>query len=148
MRRFARCSLAAALLMAAASPSAFAQDAPKQPAAQDRAGAAPMHGMPAHDMPGKGMQMHGMPMHDMPMKGMHMTGDQDYDFATMMRMHHAMGVRMATKEVETGKDPDMKRMAQSIIDAQTKEIAQFDAWISSHPRPDAAARDGKATQAK
>lgn len=66
------------------------------------------------------------------MSGMRMTGDQDYDFATMMRHHHEMAVMMANKEIRNGKNADMRRMAQTIADTQRKEIAQFDAWISAH----------------
>ena len=66
------------------------------------------------------------------MHGMKMTGDQDYDFATMMREHHKMALTMASKEMKEGKNADMRRMAKNIVDAQTKEIAQFDAWIGAH----------------
>ncbi len=45
------------------------------------------------------------------------TGDVDRDFATMMRQHHETGIRMAQEEVQNGKDPQMKEMAQKILDS-------------------------------
>ena len=72
-------------------------------------------------------------MHDMNgMHGMKMTGDQDYDFAAMMRKHHEMGLQMAKKELHECDEPQMKQMAQKIIDAQTKEIAELDAWMAKN----------------
>lgn len=72
-------------------------------------------------------------MHDMKgMHGMKMSGDQDYDFAAMMRKHHEMALQMARKELREGDEPQMKEMAQKIIDAQTKEIAELDAWMAAH----------------
>ncbi|UUA74956.1 DUF305 domain-containing protein [Cellvibrio sp. QJXJ] len=69
---------------------------------------------------------------DMDHKQMKMTGDQDYDFAMMMRMHHVQGVKMAQKEIEKGKDPDMRAAAKKIVEAQKKEIAEFDKWLAAH----------------
>lgn len=78
---------------------------------------------------GKTMSMNHM---DMDHKHMKMTGDQDYDFAMMMRMHHVQGVKMAQKELDKGKDPDMRAAAKKIVDAQKKEIAEFDKWLAAH----------------
>jgi uncharacterized protein (DUF305 family) len=64
---------------------------------------------------------------------MAMTGDSDKDFAMMMKMHHQKGLAMAKKELANGKSPQMKAMAQKIIDAQTQEIADFDQWLAAHP---------------
>lgn len=77
-----------------------------------------------------------MPMGHMNMnhKHMKMTGDQDYDFAMMMRMHHEKGVKMAQKEIDKGKDSDMRAVATKIVESQTKEIAQFDKWLAEHPQ--------------
>lgn len=102
-----------ALLLAAGTVSAHDPAAvpPKSPA--DHAQMSD-----AHDMQG---------MHDMKM-----TGDQDYDFAAMMRKHHEMGLKMAKKELREGDAPQMKEMAQKIIDAQTKEIAELDAWLAKN----------------
>ncbi|MEO6746241.1 MAG: DUF305 domain-containing protein [Caldimonas sp.] len=78
-------------------------------------------------------QMHGSMMSGMQkMQGMQPSGDTDKDFATMMRMHHQNGVEMAKAEVQHGKSAEMKAMAKKIIDAQQREIAQFDKWLASH----------------
>lgn len=70
---------------------------------------------------------HGDAQHAMPM-----TGDQDHDFATMMRKHHGDAVTMSEKELKDGSDPEMKAMAQSIITAQKKEIEEIDKWLANH----------------
>jgi uncharacterized protein (DUF305 family) len=71
-----------------------------------------------------------------PMQGssMPMTGDADVDFATMMREHHQMALPMSRKELKDGKDPAMRRMARHIIEAQTREIIQFDRWLATHKK--------------
>ena len=79
----------------------------------------------------KTMQMGHMGMDQ---KHMKMTGDQDYDFAKMMLMHHEQGVKMAQKELDKGKDPDMRAAAKKIVEAQKKEIAEFEKWLAEHPR--------------
>jgi uncharacterized protein (DUF305 family) len=72
--------------------------------------------------------------HSTQMANMPMTGDQDHDFAMMMREHHQMALPMAEKEIKEGKNPEMRKMAQNIVKAQTKEIAQFDAWLAHHKK--------------
>ncbi len=95
-------------VLAFATASAFAHD-PSMPATAASHAAASMQG-----------------------SSMPMTGDADVDFATMMREHHQMALPMARTELRNGKDPAMRRMARHVIDAQTKEIAQFDRWLANH----------------
>ena len=64
------------------------------------------------------------------MQKMQMSGNTDKDFAMMMKMHHQQGVEMAQMERAHGKSPVMKAMARQIIDAQKKEIAQFEQWLA------------------
>ena len=66
------------------------------------------------------------------MKSMPMSGNTDKDFATMMRMHHESGLRMAEVELKNGKDAKMKQMAQKIMDSQRKEIKEFDDWLAKN----------------
>ena len=66
------------------------------------------------------------------MKSMPMSGNTDKDFATMMRMHHENGIRMAEVELKNGKDAKMKQMAQKIVDSQRKEIKEFDDWLAKN----------------
>ena len=105
--------------------------------AQAQAAKDPMHGGMAASAPmamaNGGMDMKAM-MKDMngKMASMPMSGNPDVDFAMMMRMHHQGAIDMANAELSNGKDPQMKKMAQAIVAAQKKEIAQFDAYLAKH----------------
>ena len=71
------------------------------------------------------------------MIGMHRnmpTGDTDQDFVKMMVPHHQSAVEMAQTELQYGKDPDLKAMAQAIVTDQNKEIAMMKAWQDKHTR--------------
>jgi uncharacterized protein (DUF305 family) len=82
---------------------------------------------------GASRQMHQQMVGDMQkMQAMQMSGDMDKDFARMMRDHHLSGIEMAKKEIASGKDPEMKRMARKIMDSQKKEVEQFDKWLAAH----------------
>ena len=63
------------------------------------------------------------------MDSMNLMGDVDRDFAMMMKMHHQQALDMAKIEIEQGKSAEMKGMAKKIMEAQKKEIAQFDKWL-------------------
>ena len=73
-------------------------------------------------------------MHQM-MDSMNMmtpTNDPEIDFAMMMKMHHMGAINMAHFELAEGSNDSMHRTAQKIIDEQTKEIADFDAFLASN----------------
>lgn len=61
---------------------------------------------------------------------MKMSGDVDKDFAKMMADHHRSGIEMARIEVENGKDPEVKKLAQKIITAQKEELAMLEKHAS------------------
>ena len=61
---------------------------------------------------------------------MKMSGDVDKDFAKMMADHHRSGIEMARIEVENGKDPEVKKLAQKIISAQKEELAMLEKHAS------------------
>ncbi len=67
------------------------------------------------------------------MQDMPMSGDTDRDFAAMMKVHHQGAIDMAQAELASGKDPQLRKMAQGIISAQKKEIKEFDDWMKKHP---------------
>ena len=75
-------------------------------------------------------------------QSMKMSGDTDRDFLTMMRHHHQSGIKMAEAELRHGKSAEAKAMAQKIIDAQTKEIAEIDAQLAKQ-QPSGAGSSGK-----
>lgn len=75
------------------------------------------------------------PMHDGMMAGI-MADDPDLAFAKGMLPHHQGAVDMARIELKYGKDPAMRALAESIIQAQESEIAEMQAWIKNHPNGD------------
>jgi len=50
------------------------------------------------------------------------SGDPDLDFAAMMIPHHQGAIDMARIELQSGKDPVLRRLAQGIIVEQLQEI--------------------------
>ena len=92
----------------------------------------PMQGMQGKGMPASG-DMRGSMMGMMKgMESMQMSGDTDRDFAMMMKMHHQGAIDMAQQELQGGKDPKMRAMAKRIIEAQKKEIKEFEQWLAKH----------------
>lgn len=57
------------------------------------------------------------------------TGDPDVDFRKQMIPHHQGAIDMAEVALKHAKDPSTKKMAQEIIDAQKREIAEMQAWL-------------------
>jgi uncharacterized protein (DUF305 family) len=72
--------------------------------------------------------------HDKMMQAMMMepSGDADKDFAMMMIPHHQGAIDMAKVELQHGKDPQLRAMAEKIIAAQETEIADLRKWQQEH----------------
>ena len=52
----------------------------------------------------------------------------DREFIDMMIPHHQGAIRMARMQLDEGKDPEIRKLAQAIIDAQAKEIDEMNMW--------------------
>jgi uncharacterized protein (DUF305 family) len=52
----------------------------------------------------------------------------DREFIDMMIPHHQGAILMARIQLERGEDPELKELAQEIIDAQSEEIEEMNAW--------------------
>ena len=62
-----------------------------------------------------------------------MSGNVDRDFVIMMIPHHKGAVDMAQGELSYGKDPEMRKLAQDIVDNQNAQIALMKNWLKKHP---------------
>ena len=58
--------------------------------------------------------------------------DPDVAFAAGMLPHHIGAVKMAEVELKYGKDPEMRKLAENIINEQQAEIEQMQKWLKVH----------------
>ena len=61
------------------------------------------------------------------------SGDPDRDFAAMMIPHHQGAIDMARVQLQYGKDPRLRRLAQGIIVEQAQEIAVMQQILDETP---------------
>ena len=62
------------------------------------------------------------------------TGNPDVDFRLKMIPHHQGAIDMAKVALQYATDPSTKAMAEAIIAAQEKEIAEMQAWLEKNQK--------------
>jgi len=88
-------------------------------------------GSPASEMGDMGNMMGMMDPHADRRALCSTTEDFDTAFITMMIPHHESAVVMAQVALKMATHPEIKQLAQEIIDAQQTEIAQMQTWLAT-----------------
>jgi uncharacterized protein (DUF305 family) len=86
-----------------------------------------MNAMGMHESGHMGMSEHDMGM-DMDMAALENAKPFDKAFIDAMVPHHQGAITMAKAELAKGSQPALRKMANNIITAQTKEMAQMKTW--------------------
>jgi uncharacterized protein (DUF305 family) len=134
-----RKSLEILLATSVCALSVSAASAQSSQGAMKRMDRGSMAGMSAGDMKGMGRQNMMATNADMAaMRKMHTAmmsakgSSADVTFARKMLAHHQGAIDMAQIEIKYGSDAEAKRMAQQMIDEQTKSEMELQAWLRAH----------------
>lgn len=101
------------------------------------ADAGEVHEMPSMQMPGDEAHtalMAGMDKMNTDMMAGGTAKDIDVAFACSMIPHHRGAIDMAKAQLQYGDDPWTRALAEQIIVAQEKEIADMLAWLDKQPQ--------------
>ncbi len=61
------------------------------------------------------------------------TNDADKDFTPVLEAHDKGAIGLADIVVQYGKDPEMRQLAEAVIESRRHEIALMQAWRAKHP---------------
>lgn len=118
--------------MAAEPPAACKAAAPEQE--QKMPGMA-MEGSMSGDLePVQAANMAAMELMHGPMMSAAMIEDADLAFNCGMIAHHLGAIAMVKVELEHGKDAASRALAERVIAAQEKEIAEMSAWVEANAK--------------
>ena len=91
---------------------------------------------PAWAQPAPGSEMmRGMEKMNQEMMAAPLNGNADHDFVSMLVPHYRGAVEMAQTYLKSGRDPDIRKLANEIVESQTREVRFMRGWQAKHMAP-------------